>query len=244
MTTPLYPHLVPLTFTWGFLHTGLLQAREALLSWLLDFSPQVDIADMDSPLEEALVAMQPLTVPPSKRLLVATQSGWTACFDNGANGAELLSLMTVLTSRLKCDGLVIRCVTDKRMYSPPDQEDHFTHLGFEFFRPGVAPAIGPTRAVSLYQYYGKWKFRQGGEPLPAEDSAQYTARPIQRRLSLESIAGFCQSLGLSPFVQSFYLNRCCAASISGVSNYPVSRSLREAQAIFSQTSNSNTDTSL
>lgn len=233
MTTSLYPHLAPLTFSWGFLQSGIPQVRESLRSWLLGFSPHCDMTDLDGPLDEVLGQMQPLTIPPSKRLLVATQSDWIACFDNGANGADLLSFMTVLTNRLNCCGLVVRCATDKRMYSPQEQQDHFTHLGFEVFKPEAEPLIGPTRLVSLSQYYGKWKFTQGGDPLPDEDVAQYKASPIQGRLTLESIAAFCQSLGLSPFTPAFYRNHSCLATMRGVTNYPVSRSLIEAQAVFS-----------
>src|SRR5438128_1358780 len=162
MTTPLYSHLAPLTFSWGFLQTGLPRAREVLRSWLLGIDPRCEITDLDSPLDQVFVRMQPLTHPPSKELLVATQSDWIACFDNGANGADLLSLMTVLTSRLKCCGVVIWCATDKRMYAPQDSRDHFTRLGFEVFKPGAEPIVGPTRLVSLSQYYGKWKFVQSG----------------------------------------------------------------------------------
>ena len=239
MTTPLYPHLAPLTFSWGFLQTGLPQGREKLVAWVRGFVPQCEITHLDGPLDDVLGQMQPLTLPASKRLLVSTQSDWVACFDNGANGADLLSLMTTLTSRLNCCGLVIRCATDRRMFSPQDRQDHFTHLGLEVFQPEAEPLVGPTRLVSLSQYYGKWKFTQNGDPLPGENVANYKASPIYRRLTLEGIDTFCQSLGLFPFTPSFYLPNSCLFTMRGVTKYPVSRTLVEAQAVFASTPSPN-----
>lgn len=236
MTTPLYPDLAPLTFSWGFLRAGLAQTREAIHSWLLSINSQCAIADLDVPLDQALGQMQPLTHPPSKDLLVATQSDWTACFNNGANGPDLLSLMTVLAGRLKCCGVLIRCVTDKRMYSEHDQQDHCTHIGFEVFKPSTEPLVGPIRRVSVFQYYGKWMFTQSGDPLPGEDLTQYKANSIRRRLTLDSIDAFCQTLGLSPLTPEFYLARSCLVTRTGMADYVFSRSLVEAQAIFTLTS--------
>jgi hypothetical protein len=122
------------------------------------------------------------------------------------------------------------------MYSPLDEKDHFTHLGWDVFQPAEEPPVGPIRFVSLSQYYGKWKFTQRGNPLPGEDLSQYQKRPIQARLTLDSIAAFCSTLGLTPFTPSFYLPRSCVATMRGVTNCPVSRSLGEAQALFGLTS--------
>src|SRR5262249_20049376 len=146
-------------------------------------------------------------------------------------GADLLSFMVVLTDYLKCCGLVIRCVKDKRMYSSKDQQDHFTHLGWEVYEPRAERLISPTRLVSLSQYYGKWRFTQSGDPLPGEEVAQYKATPVQRKLTLDSVSAFSQSLGLSPFAPSFYLSHSCLVTIRGTTTYTVSRSLVEAQAV-------------
>ncbi len=232
MTAPLCPHLAPLTFAWGFLQTGLSEASETLRLWMLGIDHQSELVKIDRPLDEVLQGMQPLTLPATKYLLVATQVDWVACFDNCVNGADLGSLMTVLSTRLKCRGIVTKCSTDKRMYSIQDREDHFTHLGFEVYSPGIEQSLGPTRFVSLSQYYGRWKFRQGGKPLPQEDVTEYAGSPIQRRLTLERIDDICQSFGLSPFEVSFYLNHSSILLMKGVTKPAVSRSLVEAQAYF------------
>jgi hypothetical protein len=112
MISPLYPNLAPLTFSWGFLRAEFTQVREALHAWLRNLDAQCDIIDLNTYLEKNLQQLHPLTLPPTKTLLVATQSDWVGCFNNGANGADLLSHMSVLTDRLKCYGVVIRCVND------------------------------------------------------------------------------------------------------------------------------------
>lgn len=232
MTTPLYPNLAPLTFSWGFLQTNIHHAKGSLHSWLLKTFPRCEMTDLEVPLEDALRRLQPLTIPPSKMLLVPTQSDWIACFDNGANGADLLSVMSVLTHRLKCTGLILRCAIDKRMYSPKDTQDHFTRLGLEIFKAESEPLTGPTRFVSPSQYYGTWKVNQGGEPLAGENVVQYKVSPIKARLTLDTLDATCQSLGLLPFLPSFYRNYSCLIALEEVTNYPVRRSLSEAQEIY------------
>lgn len=221
-----------MTFSWGFLKTGLPQASEAFRSWLKSYSSHFETIYLDGSLDKTLEQMQPLTLPASKRLLISTQSNWIACFENGVKGADLLSFMSILTTHLNCEGLVIRCATDKRMYSPHDKNEHFTNLGFDVFAPGAGDSVGPIRSVSLTQYYGKWKFKQGGNLLRGEIAEQYKMNPVQRRVTLESIDTFCHSLGLSPFAPSFYLNRSCLISMQEATDFPISRSLIEAQATF------------
>lgn len=236
MTTALFPELAPLTFSWGFIRADPARVQEHLRSWLLGIGIPCVVGEMDRPLGEALRSLPPLTLPPSKRLLVATRAGWTACFDNGAKGADLLSFMTILTDRLRCEGLVVRCANDRRMYSSRDRGDHFTHLGFEFFRPGSEPSIGPERAVALSQYYGKWKFTAGGPPLSGEDVSRYEVAAAQDRLTLDLIDSCCRPLGLVPFDPEFYLPQgYIADSHTGAgSSYAISLSLPEAGAVFSQ----------
>jgi len=234
MATTLLPELAPLTFSWGFIRAGTVTVQEQLRSWLLGIGVPCIVREVDRPLNEALLTLSPLTLPPSKRLLLATQSEWTACFDNGVNGADLLSFMTVLTDRLRCEGLVLRCVNDRRMYSSRDREDHLTHLGLEFFRPGPEPSVGPERAISLRQYYGKWKFSAGGPPLPAEDTSRYEKTPTQDRLTLDLIDSYCRSLGLAPFESEFYLpqGHMIDSYSSSSIKYSIMLSLPEAGAVF------------
>src|SRR5262249_36881793 len=146
------------------------------------------------------------------------------------------SFMTILTDRLQCEGLVLRCANDQRMYSSRDQEDHLTHLGFEFFRPGPEPSVGPSRAVSLYQYYGKSKFTAGGPPLPAEELSRYDTVPTKDRLTLDLIDSYCRPLGLAPLEPDFYLPQGYLVDSygDGANRHTVTLSLPEARAVFSQ----------
>ena len=194
------------------------------------------LSAVDLSIGEALLTLSPLTLPPSKRLMVATQSSWTACFDNGTRGTDLLSFMTVLTDRLRCEGLILHCANDRRMYANRDQHNHFTNLGFEYFRPVGEASIGPERAVSLSQYYGKWKFAAAGPPLPAEDLSRYEMTSTRSRLTLDMLDSYCRSLGLSPFNPEFYLPHGYLADsyTNGTTRYAATLSLHEAGAVFSQ----------
>lgn len=236
MTVPLYPEFAPITFSWGFLRATPPQVQETLCSWLDGLGTYCLSSEILKPLREALSVLSPLTRPPSIRLLAKTRSAWTACFENGVSGADLLSFMTVITHKLQCDGLVVRCVNDKRMYATNDEDDHLTHIGFELFKPGAHPAVGPVRAVSVHQYYGKWKFSQRGDPQPGEDLRRYESSPIQNRLTLRQICDFCGTLELAPFETSFYLPEAILVDwyTEGAKRYATSLSLDEAAAVFSR----------
>lgn len=231
MIQPLHTHLAPLTFSWCFFQCNLAQLQAGVGAWMAELGISYDIQEYSAPLEQALQLLQPLTLPPSKRLFVATTSSWTACFDNGANGGDYLSLMTVLTSRLQCSGLVVRCIDDKRMYSSKDQHPHFTSLGFQVFQTKGERLTGPTRFVSLSQYYGKWRFSEGGEPLAVEQLATCDSSRSRKNVTLDMINAVCQSLGVTPFASSFYLDQTVLVSASPVVS-EVALTLSEARSVF------------
>lgn len=235
MTKPLFPKLAPLTFSWGFIRSSSGMVAEEFRLWLAGIGVPCAITEIDCQIEEALQQLTPLTLPPGKRLFVATRSEWTACFDNGARGADLLSLMTILTDRLRCEGLLLHCATDRRMYSNKDRGEHLTHVGFQFFRPGPEASTGPVRAVSLEQYYGKWKFASGGTPLPEEAPFHCEGKRVRERLTLDMIDTCCRSFGLAPFDPSFYLphGRLADSQSSPGDRYSVRLSLAEAREVFS-----------
>src|SRR5215510_2421334 len=109
MKTLLDNKLAPLTFSFGFLEMPFQTVVDAYVEWHKELNLSVVISPIELPLEQALLELEPLITPHTKRLLMATQSVWTAYFDNGINGGDPFPPISYLSQRLRCKGLAVTC---------------------------------------------------------------------------------------------------------------------------------------
>lgn len=137
----------PVTFGWGFIKSNPEPLSEFLCSWFISiYKCKVTSLRFDCLIENSLEKLLPLTFPRTKILLVPTESGWCAIFDNGARGPDLVSLLSVATSKLIREGIQIKRVRDRQMFGSKDKFDHFTCIGYDIYDGRLLDQVGPTRS--------------------------------------------------------------------------------------------------
>src|SRR5215813_7034987 len=110
MKTLLDNKLAPLTFSLGFLELPFQTVVDAYVWWHKTLNLPVAVNPIVLPLEQALLKLEPLITPHMKRLLLSTQSAWTAYFDNGIDGGDPFTPIGYLSQHLQCRGLNVTCV--------------------------------------------------------------------------------------------------------------------------------------
>ncbi|QDQ25893.1 hypothetical protein FNU76_05745 [Chitinimonas arctica] len=134
-------------------------------------------------------ALSPRTAPISTRYVFWTlNEKWTLYFDNGANGTDAASPMSVLSSRLKVDSLRIT-MADEVKNPDSGQVMQYRASIFECYSEGV-----DRRHVFSANDGGKWKFGESGDPFEFEDVAAYKLKSIKDRLTNAMILSYLKRL--------------------------------------------------
>ncbi|MFD1709579.1 hypothetical protein FVQ98_11215 [Ottowia sp. GY511] len=169
-----------------------------------DRKGEVQIENVDGPLESKLRKLLPLTNAENRMLVSGTKSNWALYLSNGIPGTDTGSLPRYLTRTLKVRSIAIVMVVDG--------PDSLGSMQFSYRNGTALVNLGtpeapyydfPTRSVAAHRE-SKWEFREHGEPLPFEEFGSYRERRIKDRLTPEMIERYCGYLGISLFDLSFY----------------------------------------
>lgn len=189
----------PLTYSFGFLESPLEKVGTALARWRTEMKHvrDVEMVPMGLSLEDALRALDPLSVHVERELLVSTNSAWTAYFDSFIRGGDPTGPMTVLSDLLGTRAIVI--------VDCPDTMDaqgvgSYGAVSLELFDCGQS-----VRWIQSLKDGDRWKWSLGGQPLAFEDERSYSARKISDRFQSATLDRYCRSLGIELTEPSFYL---------------------------------------
>ena len=204
MKTLLDEQLAPITFSWGFFEAALESVADALLSWRRQIYKAVTASKHYAPLREALRMLEPLSSLPRRELLLATQSPWTAYFDNSLSGGDPFGPTSYLAQILGCRSLALTSVRNTIQSEKDQHPGMYGMVQLELFGPEKTEWLNYERAISAANDGGKWVFRSSGTLLPFEKSENYSARRIQDRFTSEMLDQYCAHLGLKIFDEAFY----------------------------------------
>lgn len=197
--------LAPITHAWGFLEIPFAQTRDEAVRWTKTISPNMEAINFELPLADALCKLEPLSMPPRKKLLLKTDSNWTAYFDNGVNGGDPSSFVGYLTQHLKCRGLAIAFIPDIGSKDKSNKERaSYAAVRFELYAAEKREWLNLERSIAAVKDKGKWKFETNGTAQPFEKPERYDARAVKDRFPPELLEEYCAALGIRLFDQNFY----------------------------------------
>lgn len=196
----------PITSRIGFLEVDPDRLAAELVKWQMelphDAPPRATRLQQAFP--EVLRALEPLTsrVRP-REIVVATQSTWSAYFDNGVRGPDPVPVVSYLARRLKTRGLAIAAIPHTAG-TPNIKRGRYGAISFELFGPEQTDFLNYVRSIALVFNGRKWEFALGGTPQPFEEIEAYEARRVSERFTLDRLDRYCKALGVHPFDESFY----------------------------------------
>jgi hypothetical protein len=194
----------PLTHSWGFLEAPLQVVGDALYKWTSSNANKVTIEPFQASLTESLFRLEPLTMPPRKKLLMQTVSVWTAYFDNGATGGDPESAVGYLAEVLKCRALAVACVPHTLLSERKDAKGTYGAVQFQLFAPERREFLNYERSISAANDGGRWVFNATGTVQPFEKTTNYEAPRIRNRFTPEMLEEYCAALEINLFAADFY----------------------------------------
>lgn len=222
--------LAPITYAWGFIEAPLQSVRDAFHKWRSALYKNVTTLSFRSSLREALLQLQPLTVPPRKELLMETSSSWTAYFDNSIQGGDPFPPISYMAEYLKCRSLAVTCVPHTLKSEDKDAKGTYGAVQFELFAPEPTEFLNYERSISAANDGGHWVFNATGTVQPYEKLAQYQAPRIRDRFTPEMLEEYCASLGIKLFDGDFYGSEAILVEIDDPARRDLRRlTLREAR---------------
>jgi hypothetical protein len=154
--------------------------------------PVLDVRELAGRLDDALAALLPLTTGPRRYAFVATDSAWTAYFDNGWRGTDAFPPMSFLARELGCRALRVVARSDAAL--------------LEVYGPDDTEWLNVERTVGSVLDGDRWRFVDEGARLPFEDESQYAARRIRDRFTLATLSEYADGLGIRPLDDEFYVS--------------------------------------
>jgi hypothetical protein len=195
--------LGPVTWEIGFLETEAARAAEQFAAWQSSLSKLGLVKYMTRPIQGALRSLlcelAPLTSVQRERFLFApTRSRWTAYFDNGHQGTDAVSAVSVLARDLGCRG--IRAVA-----TPDENSDRGGAVIFELYGPQEEDFLNYQRTLGVIREGGRWEFWETGSRLPFEKPERYNARNVRDRFTSEMLEQYLAEFAeIRFFDEDFY----------------------------------------
>ena len=194
----------PLTFCWGFVRAPLPAVAAAFLAWRAQLAIATDVETFNAELAEGLGRLPPLTIPPSRYLMIETESDWTACFDNSASIGDLSPTISFLSQAIACEGLAICCKPQTWQLGMPAGLGVNEAVRFTLFSPRPTEWLNVRRYISMTRENENWKFTSEGKLLPFERPDVYKARHARDRFTPALLAEYCIALGIRVADADYY----------------------------------------
>jgi hypothetical protein len=192
--------------------------------------PDAVFTPVNQPFPEVLRRLEPLVCPGGNlQLLLATDSEWTACFDNGVAGAQFVGVVTGMVERLRCRGLLVTCIPHTLPARLQDGRGRYGAVQFHLFAPDSGRFLNYLRTVDAIHDGDRWFFEADGHVQPFEQPERYGERRIRDRFTPEMLEDYCAALGVRYFDPSFYCPPGCLIELRQLAEDDRTMSLREAQ---------------
>lgn len=194
----------PVTFTIAFLQAGLDPVVSFISSWRRELGTLESVERVDCDVEEALVAMEPLSWPESKELLLETESEWIAYLVNAARTPNIAGQVAYITESMRIRGVLASVVPSTFV------RGNFALHGsvqMQLFAREPTEFLNIERSVGVFCEDGRWKFDASGTIQSFEQPDEYRKSRIRDRFPPSLLADYCDHLGIRLFETSFYRAR-------------------------------------
>jgi hypothetical protein len=203
----------PVTFHCGFVESPFEAFSAALVSWHKEVEAKrgghTEMSWFSASLPEALLRLEPLRTPTDRDLFIETQSGWTATFSNGLRVNSAFTGVSYLPKVLKCRGLDVACVPDRRNKAGRDGLQIYGVTVFTLYGPEETDWLNRIRHISLTNDAGiRRKFVAEGQVQPFELTENYKAKKLSNRFTPEMLEAYCKALDIDVFSSGFYGGKC------------------------------------
>lgn len=195
-----------MTFGAGYLNVPLERAQVAMATWWKEtVAPRgFDQEPVDGSYPGVLMNLEPLVMMGRTReMLIECRNGWTAYFSNNARGTDAWNAVSYLCRELACHGISIL----NKPHTAHGREGIAGAVRFEYFGPRQTHFLNYIRSITAAYDGRKWVFALGGQQQTFETPEAYKARSVRDRFTGDMLVDYCQKLGVSPYDESFYLNR-------------------------------------
>ena len=188
----------PIAWSLGFIQAPLSEVVAAWERWQDSLEQLYERETLrDKPLLEQLARLPPLESPHTRRLLVATDSGWTAYFDNALLGGDPAPWVGVLSEQLTCRGVIATHIPPAQYAYPATQ--------FELLGPEGTPSLRYVRTVAAGIFdSGRWSFEERGDVQPFEEAERYERARIRERLTREMLVRYLAALTIRVDDPAYY----------------------------------------
>jgi hypothetical protein len=202
----------PITFKWGFVQSPFAQLSAAFGQWQDQlgnkFGTRNERRSFRAGLSEGLLALEPLTTPLDRYLLIQTSSTWTAIFANGLRTNDVHSPISYLPTVLECYGLEVACIPDRSDCGDRDALQIYGSVKFALYGPNETDWLNRIRSIAVTNDVRGWEFSAEGQVQPFEDVVKYQNRRIPDRFTCEMLESYCSALGIKLFDADFYGGQC------------------------------------
>lgn len=191
----------PITKCIGFFDCGINRLVTALAAWqrrlALRHLDVVRTKPITGTAEDALAAMQPLSLGKTRFLFVPTKSKWVAVFDNHYPYPDISGELGYLCDKLSVIG-IRALLSEAPWYTYPA-------CMLELIGPRTEERpSGYIRTFTAMNDGGDWVFEIEGEPQPFENP-EYNNRPKPRdRFNADILEEYLRKLGIEMFNESFF----------------------------------------
>ena len=195
----------PLTFQVGFIRADLDAVVGQYIRWQHLLARLVTRSSVTGSLESKLERILPLDDDGQRVLFSATQSPWTAVFDNRIEGGRNDGIVAVVSERLGVPGLVACDIPNTFDKSKPrGRRGMWGAIAIAEYGVADTGVWGFTRSVSLRNDVSGWRFHQLGRAWPFEDMARYEAPGATRRFDVAMLSVYCERFGIRLGDERFY----------------------------------------
>jgi hypothetical protein len=203
----------PIGWSAGFIAAPLDALWPVVLAWQSGIGAEHEESSLPNlSLAEQLRRLEPLEMPYTRRLLVRTDSAWTAYFDNHRLGGDPFPWVGYLSDQLDCRGVIA-------VHVPRGQRAHAA-TKFELFGPEGKPPLRYVRTIHAGLYEdGRWEFDAAGAVQPFEETASYGARLVRDRFTRDMLVRYLEALGIRVDEPAYYRD---GLLVQKIVDYPTS----------------------
>jgi hypothetical protein len=188
----------PVTHDFGLIQAPLERVLAEFLAWNSSFGTEYARIEITSSLADAFESLLPLANSKMRRLFVATQSDWVACFQNGIQGSDPMPAMSQLSKRMQ--------VLLMRVCTTPTADHLYPATTWELYAPpalGGHPQHGYRRSLAAAKD-GCWEWVNAGEPFPFEQTDCYALPRKRDRFTAEMLRDYLTQFGIRLFDDDFF----------------------------------------
>lgn len=220
----------PITSAIGFLRSDADSTVKALVEWRRRLHPSVEVAELATPMPQALLSLEPLTTRVSPREIVVQTADpqWSAHFTCGLPFPDPMPAASYLSMTMGVQGASVTCIPDNPTATRSLTSGPYGARMFELYSPVPTDFVNTVRSVAVVQDGRRWEFVAAGTPQDFEEPAAYRRLRVRERFTVSMLSRYARAIGVDALSGDFYSGRSLVLT-SATGEPGVSLSLEQAR---------------